>query len=99
LLFAAKYSVRGIPINESDTGDAMLQMFAANSGRRGVNYVALDYMAEDQTVYFSDIRNYAIMKAKVDGSEGIITKDLGLGVWCLMHLSIIFQLLRGDQCY
>lgn len=73
LLFAAKYSVRGVPINESDTGDAMLQMFAGNSGRRGVNYVALDYMAEDQTVYFSDIRNYAIMKAKVDGSEGIIT--------------------------
>ncbi|XP_076088432.1 low-density lipoprotein receptor-related protein 2-like [Mytilus galloprovincialis] len=69
LLYAAKYSVRAVPINESEASDAMYQMFAKNSGRRGVNYVALDYLAEDQTVYFSDIRNYAIMKAKVDGSE------------------------------
>ena len=49
----------------------MFQMFAGNSGRRGVNYVALDYLAEEQTVYFSDIRNYAIMKAKIGGTEGI----------------------------
>ena len=63
--------MRGVPIDQSDSGDAMFQMFAGNSGRRGVNYVALDYLAEEQTVYFSDIRNYAIMKAKIGGTEGI----------------------------
>lgn len=48
--------------------DAIPQLFAKDTGHLGVNYVAVDYDAEDEMVYFSDIRNFAIMKAKVDGS-------------------------------
>uniref|UniRef100_A0A8W8LAI7 EGF-like domain-containing protein n=1 Tax=Magallana gigas TaxID=29159 RepID=A0A8W8LAI7_MAGGI len=72
LLFAAKYSARGISLTPpSDTAyavDAIPQLFAKDTGHLGVNYVAVDYDAEDEMVYFSDIRNFAIMKAKVDGS-------------------------------
>jgi hypothetical protein len=77
LLFAAKYSVRGISLTPpSDTSyavDAIPQLFAKDTGHLGVNYVAVDYDAEEKMVYFSDIRNFAIMKAKVDGS---ISKNL-----------------------
>lgn len=48
--------------------DAIPQLFAKDTGHLGVNYVAVDYDAEEEMVYFSDIRNFAIMKAKVDGS-------------------------------
>ncbi|XP_069108702.1 low-density lipoprotein receptor-related protein 2-like isoform X5 [Argopecten irradians] len=70
LMFAAKYSLRGVPVHDTSYKvDAIPQVFAKNSGRQGVNYVALDYDAEDEKIYFSDIRNYAIMHAKLNSTE------------------------------
>ena len=100
MLFAAKYSVRGIslttPTNYSV--DAIPQIFARNSGRQGVNYVALGYHADTETVYFSDIRNYAIMHAKINSSKRmwinftkIISASLQYNIEGLHHILFLYQ--------
>ena len=42
--------------------------------------------------------NPLLKKIKM-GSRNIYSLGLGLGVWCLMPLSIIFQLYHGIQFY
>ena len=53
-------------------------------GRQGVNYVAIDYDADNETVFFSDVRNRVIYKGTI-GQSG---KDVYLKLlkWILsMH--------------
>ncbi|KAK3083345.1 hypothetical protein FSP39_020255 [Pinctada imbricata] len=71
LLFAAKYTVRAISLTppEKYAVDAIPQVYAKKTGRRGVNYVAVDYDAHNKKVYFSDIRNHAIMQAELGSNN------------------------------
>ncbi|KAL3854471.1 hypothetical protein ACJMK2_013739, partial [Sinanodonta woodiana] len=71
ILFATKHAVRGIPLTEpvSYSVDAMPPVVGQSNSRRGNSYVAVDYDAEGGNIYFSDIRNYAILRSKVDSFD------------------------------
>ncbi|XP_071103874.1 low-density lipoprotein receptor-related protein 2-like [Haliotis cracherodii] len=71
ILFASMQSVRGIPLEEptSYATDNIPQITGHRRGRMGMNYVAVDYDAENETVYFSDVRNRVIYQAQVGQSE------------------------------
>ena len=74
ILFATPRSLRGIPLEEQSNYlvDAIPPIVGKRWGRLGVNYVALDYDAENETVFFSDVRNRVIYKGKI-GESGKIT--------------------------
>ncbi|XP_041374759.1 low-density lipoprotein receptor-related protein 2-like [Gigantopelta aegis] len=71
ILFASMQSVRGIALEESPSYDVdcIPPIIGHRRGRMGMNYVAVDYDAENETVYFSDVRNRVIYQAKIGDSE------------------------------
>ncbi|ESO82183.1 hypothetical protein LOTGIDRAFT_170220 [Lottia gigantea] len=73
ILFASMHAVRGIPVEESDTYsvDAIQPIIGPSRGRNGRNYVAVDYIAENETVFFSDVRNLVIYQGKLGDSDPV----------------------------
>ncbi|KAK7507961.1 hypothetical protein BaRGS_00000926, partial [Batillaria attramentaria] len=71
ILFASPRSVRAIPID--GTGiyaiDAIPPIVGQQRSRLGVNYVAIDYDAQQELVFFSDVRNRVIYQSKIGVSE------------------------------
>ena len=70
ILFASPRSVRTIPLEESNgySVDAAPPIVGQQRSRLGVNYVAIDYDAQDKTVFFSDVRNRVIYTSKIGES-------------------------------
>ena len=70
ILFASMQSVRGIALEETTSYDidCIPPIIGHRRGRMGMNYVAVDYDAENETVYFSDVRNRVIYQAKIGES-------------------------------
>ena len=94
-MFAAKYAVRGIPLTppELHSVDAIPELYARKTGRRGVNYVAVDYDARDKMVYFSDIRNHAIMKAEIGSNSSL----LGSYMYSIYGKMVYFSDIRMEE--
>ncbi|XP_050419520.1 low-density lipoprotein receptor-related protein 2 [Patella vulgata] len=71
ILFASMHAVRGIPLEQSMTYsvDAIQPIIGPSRGRNGRNYVAVDYIAENETIYFSDVRNLVIYQGTLGDSE------------------------------
>ncbi|KAK3804170.1 hypothetical protein RRG08_023533 [Elysia crispata] len=71
ILFASPRCVRGIPLQEPTANpvDAMPPIVGRRWGRQGVNYVAIDYDADNETVFFSDVRNRVIYKGTIGQSD------------------------------
>ncbi|XP_035827354.1 low-density lipoprotein receptor-related protein 2 [Aplysia californica] len=71
ILFASPRCVRGIALDEPGDYpiDAIPPIVGQRWGRLGVNYVALDFDAENETVFFSDVRNRVIYRGKIGESD------------------------------
>lgn len=71
ILFASPRSVRVIPLEENRvySVDASPPIVGQQRSRLGVNYVAIDYDAQNRTVFFSDVRNRVIYSTKMGESE------------------------------
>ncbi|RUS81825.1 hypothetical protein EGW08_010417, partial [Elysia chlorotica] len=73
ILFASPRCVRGIPLEEGGQQDspvdAMPPIVGRRWGRQGVNYVAVDYDADNETVFFSDVRNRVIYRGTIGQSD------------------------------
>lgn len=69
-MFASPRSVRAIPIEEPSPYaiDAMPPIVGEQRSRLGVNYVAIDYDAQQELVFFSDVRNRVIYQCKIGDS-------------------------------
>ncbi|XP_051792178.1 low-density lipoprotein receptor-related protein 2 [Erpetoichthys calabaricus] len=63
LLFSSKNIIRGIPLDVSQQEDVMLPISATSS-----YFTGLDYDVQQETLYFSDIYNSRLYKAKIDGT-------------------------------
>jgi low density lipoprotein-related protein 2 len=70
ILFASPRSVRLIPLEEKRvySVDAAPPIVGQQRSRLGVNYVAIDYDAQNRTVFFSDVRNRVIYQSKMGES-------------------------------
>ena len=71
ILFASPRSVRTIPLEQSNgyAVDAAPPIVGQQRSRLGVNYVAIDYDAQNKTVFFSDVRNRVIYTSKIGESS------------------------------
>ena len=97
ILFASPRSVRTIPLEESNgySVDAAPPIVGQQRSRLGVNYVAIDYDAQNKTVFFSDVRNRVIYTSKI-GESGECWCDMPLGAlslscWCNHYPNIVKQ--------
>lgn len=63
LLFSSQLAVRGIPFNLSSQEDIILPITGSPS-----NFVAVDFSAEDDAIFFSDTAKDIIYKQNVDGT-------------------------------
>ncbi|XP_059178824.1 low-density lipoprotein receptor-related protein 2-like isoform X2 [Physella acuta] len=81
ILFATPRAIRGISLEEPGQYpiDAIPPIVGQRWGRLGVNYVALDYDAENETVFFSDVRNRVIYRGKIGESDPMpqLVTDIG----------------------
>lgn len=70
MLFVAKDNIRGIPPSPNvKEGDAMVPVVGTN-----VDFVAADYHAEQEAIYFSDVRSKNIYRKKIDGNTGNLNR-------------------------
>ncbi|XP_043931281.1 low-density lipoprotein receptor-related protein 2 [Protopterus annectens] len=63
LLFSSQMAIRGIPFNVSAQEDVILPVTGSPSF-----YVGIDFHAETQTIFYSDIDRDMIFKQKLDGT-------------------------------
>ena len=66
LLFASEHNIRGVPLDSESTSyytDAMVPVVGVSS-----TFVAVDYDADENYVYYSDVRKDTIMRVKTDGT-------------------------------
>ncbi|XP_037379377.1 low-density lipoprotein receptor-related protein 2 [Talpa occidentalis] len=63
LIFSSEVSVRGIPFNLSTQEDVMVPVTGSPSF-----FVGLDFDAQENTIFFSDISKKMIYKQKIDGT-------------------------------
>uniref|UniRef100_A0A2C9KAN0 EGF-like domain-containing protein n=1 Tax=Biomphalaria glabrata TaxID=6526 RepID=A0A2C9KAN0_BIOGL len=73
ILFATPRAIRGISLEDPGQYpiDSIQPIVGQRWGRLGVNYVALDYDAENETVFFSDVRNRVIYRAQIGDSDPV----------------------------
>ncbi len=65
-MFASEHNVRGIPLDAESTGyltDAMTPVVGVGS-----TFVAVEFDADEQYVYYSDVRKDVIARVKTDGT-------------------------------
>ena len=66
ILVASEHNVRGIPLDSESTSyytDAITPVVGVDS-----TFVAVDYDAQDEYIYYSDVRKDTIMRVKGDGT-------------------------------
>ncbi|XP_076440226.1 low-density lipoprotein receptor-related protein 2-like [Babylonia areolata] len=81
ILFASPRSVRTIPLEQTSgySVDATPPIVGQQRSRLGVNYVAIDYDAQNKTVFFSDVRNRVIYTSKIGESNPTPLVVTGIG--------------------
>ena len=75
ILFATKHAVRAIPLEGvvSHSVDAIVPVLGQTSTRQGYSFVAVDFDARLEEIYFSDIYNKAIYKTPINDTSKLLT--------------------------
>ena len=69
MLFSSLSAIRGIPLEPTLARNSeAITPFTGN----GTNFVGLDYDAEDEYIYFSEVKQDVIWRARRDGSGNLI---------------------------
>ncbi|XP_052813493.1 low-density lipoprotein receptor-related protein 2-like [Mya arenaria] len=80
LILVTKHSIRGIPLEGalSHSVDAMSPVIGPRGTKTGNSFVAVDYDANSDELYFSDIYNRAIFKTEINSGviSYVMTNDI-----------------------